>query len=33
VAALWGVAFMRYVLHPKIWRDREHKKLAAALHL
>ena len=33
VAALLGIVFMRYVLDRKIWRDREHKELAAALHL
>ena len=32
-AALWGIAFMHYVLDSKIWRVRGDKELAAALHL
>ncbi len=32
-AALWGVAFMHYLLDSKIWRVRGDKELAAALHL
>jgi len=32
-AALWGIAFMHYVLDSKIWRVRGDKELAVALHL
>jgi len=32
-AALWGIAFMHYLLDSKIWRVRGDKELAAALHL
>jgi ammonia channel protein AmtB len=32
-AALWGVAFMHYLLDSKIWRVRGDKELAAALRM
>jgi len=32
-AALWGIAFMHYLLDSKIWRVRGDKELAAALRL